>query len=397
MPKVDRRSVLASVGAAALGSIATPGHANAASPPLAKAIAPRGQRGIYVRQPSLELEDINAFFAGEVKWRAGKFEPAYRARAAQLFDEHGINPDKPTTADLSKILPMIESDHIMAMMGRIYYDQQYYAFMSLRDAYHARADMYLSELAAADNAGPGVFELNRSFEVPIYCRHEYHMQLGGYVGDPFAGYIYHQTFQNLFDGDIEQDQNFNAIAAACPVPEDGKVRRILDNGTGIGQVALAMKRRFPDAEVWGIDTAAPMLRYAHMRANRFGVPVNYSRRAAEANGFPDNHFDIIISTSFHHEVTEEASKKIFAEAQRSLRKGGVYRPAESGIDGYGDTPLQKIGTYLNYRWNREPWVMEWSGMDRFGAMRAAGLKLNTEGAKRGTGVTWIPGAVAWKV
>jgi ubiquinone/menaquinone biosynthesis C-methylase UbiE len=143
--------------------------------------------------------------------------------------------------------------------------------------------------------------------------------------------------------------------------------------------------------------AAPMIRYGHMRSNRLGVNVNYSQRLAEDNQFPDNYFDIIISTSFHHEVTEANTKKIFAEVQRTLRPGGVFRPAESGIDGYGHSPLNKVSTFMNYRWNHEVWVMEWSEMDRFGSMRAAGLKVNEKGSKEGTGYAWIPGATAWKV
>ena len=99
-------------------------------------------------------------------------------------------------------------------------------------------------------------------------------------------------------------------AALTPVPENKKVMRILDTGTGIGQYATSIKRRFPDAEVWGIDIGAPMLRYAHMRAVDMGVPVNFRQALSEKTGFPDNHFDLVISHLLHHEVTIDLARAL---------------------------------------------------------------------------------------
>jgi ubiquinone/menaquinone biosynthesis C-methylase UbiE len=209
------------------------------------------------------------------------------------------------------------------------------------------------------------------------------------MGDPFAGMIYFYGTLTLFDGKNEQDVSFDKTAAAVPVPADGKVRRILDNGTGPGQLATSLKRRFPEAEVWGIDVSGPMVRYAHHRANQMGLNVNFANRLAEDNGFPDNYFDIVVSTSFHHELTAEASKKVFTEAQRTLRKGGVYRPADSGINGYPQTPLEKVHTYLAWRQNHEVWMMEWADLDRLGAIKASGLKLDADGAAGGDGSPWL--------
>jgi len=93
-------------------------------------------------------------------------------------------------------------------------------------------------------------------------------------------------------------------------------------------LTVALKERFPDAEVWGIDAGAPMLRYGHMRAVRLGVGVNFSQRMAEDTQFPDNHFDLVTSYLLHHEVPADVTLKIIAEVQRVTRPGGVYYPLD---------------------------------------------------------------------
>src|SRR5207244_8188425 len=129
---------------------------------------------------------------------------------------------------------------------------------------------YLSEMEAADKSGPGSLELNKGLKLPEYTTHEIHIQPGGFVGDPFAGYLYRYGTDILYTGHNEQNETHNTIAASVPVPADNKVRRILDLGTSIGQYATALKDRFPDAEVWGLEVGAPMVRYAHMRAADLG-------------------------------------------------------------------------------------------------------------------------------
>jgi hypothetical protein len=47
-------------------------------------------------------------------------------------------------------------------------------------------------------------------------------------------------------------------------------KRILDIGSTVGHSVVPMAQAFPDAEVIAIDTAAPVLRYAHARARALG-------------------------------------------------------------------------------------------------------------------------------
>jgi SAM-dependent methyltransferase len=286
---------------------------------------------------------------------------------------HGLDAN---TVAIETVLPLFEADPLISLWGRTYMDGQYYKFRTLNDEFTTHADLYLSELEAADKAGPGSLELNPGLAVPDYSRHEIHTQLGGYCGNPFAGYIYHYGTQIEYTGHNNQDQVHAALAARVPVPADGRVKRILDYGTGAGQLATMLKQRFPEAEVWGTDIGGPMVRYAHMRASDIGSNVNFAQRLAEDSGFPANHFDMIVSYIVHHETPAESSRKIFAEVQRTLRPGGVYFP----VDIYTAAPpptdvVRRFRSWWNWRWNHEDWQMEWMHLDGRAAMREAGLSV----------------------
>ena len=376
---INRRSLLAA--ATASGSMLAAAQAMVMGRPAAAApsvdIQPRGQVGIFERLPDLNLESFHDYLRGFRQWsNFYGLRTACMKRAAEIVREHGLDPDQSDKLTFEQLLPMLEKDPTLNLYGRAWLDGQWYKFKTLQDAFHARADEYFSEMEAADNVGPGSLEMSlKQEDIPDYTKHEIHTQLGGYVGDPFAGYIYLYDVLILNDGANEQDAGFHRQVNETAIPADGKVRRILDHGTGVGQLATSFKTRFPEAEVWGIDVGAPMVRYGHMRANDMGVDVNFAQRLAEDNGFPDNYFDIISSSAFHHEVTAESSRKIFKEVYRTLRPGGVFAPTDN-FGGPQKGPFGMFREYLNWRWNHEDWLMEWVTLDSIDATQKAGLKFD---------------------
>ena len=132
--------------------------------------------------------------------------------------------------------------------------------------------------------------------------------------------------------------------------------------------------------MWGIDVAAPMLRYAHMRSVELNVDANFSQQLAEKTKFPDNHFDVVTSYILHHEVPEDISIDIVNEAFRILRPGGLFFPIDF-LTG-GTTPNNAWFTlkkWIDHRWNNEVWRMEYKGMDFAGDMEKAGFKVSHNG------------------
>lgn len=104
-----------------------------------------------------------------------------------------------------------------------------------------------------------------------------------------------------------------------------KPTRILDIGCTIGHNVVPLALAFPDAEVIAIDTAAPILRYAHARAQALGARnLRFIQMNAEDLGrFPDGHFDWVQTTMFLHELSGKALPKIVRECERVLKPGGL--------------------------------------------------------------------------
>ena len=66
--------------------------------------------------------------------------------------------------------------------------------------------------------------------------------------------------RSFFGGVNNDDVLHTKMADKTSLPLDGRVERIMDIGCAIGQFSCALKKRFPEAEVWGTDIGAPMVR-----------------------------------------------------------------------------------------------------------------------------------------
>jgi SAM-dependent methyltransferase len=104
---------------------------------------------------------------------------------------------------------------------------------------------------------------------------------------------------------------------------DGRVTRALDVGTGTGLGARAIRQRFPDAEVVGIDVAPEMIALARERVPDATFQLGDASRLA----FGDGEFDL---------VTHANMIPFLDETARVLRPGGWTLFAFSGGAG---TPI----------------------------------------------------------
>jgi SAM-dependent methyltransferase len=100
-------------------------------------------------------------------------------------------------------------------------------------------------------------------------------------------------------------------------------RRALDLGTGTGAAALAVARRFPDAEVVGIDLADSMIEAARRKSDR----VRFEVADAAALPFEDGAFDL---------VTHANMIPFFDELARVVAPGGYV---VFGFSGGSETPI----------------------------------------------------------
>jgi ubiquinone/menaquinone biosynthesis C-methylase UbiE len=389
---IGRRSLFTTAGAAS-AAIASffAGRAAEAREKVKKVVGDvelRGADGRLERLPSLDLESVQDFTGGFRALHNKGISPAAARRFERILRERGMDPKVPVT--MEQMLAMVEGDPIINLSAKAWLANQQVTWKTLQDYFHANADMYLAEMEAADTAGPGTLELNPDMDIPDYTRHEIHIQPGGYVGDPFAGHMYHYGTNSFYIGAIghnEQDQIHKGTANNLPLPADGQVKRILDMGCGIGQMAVALKERFPDAEVWAVDIGGPMVRYGHMRARDLGVAVNFRQALAEQTGFPDGHFDIVTSYIVHHELPQAATRAVIAEARRVTRSGGVYYPVDFNTGGTTGPAYGMFRRWWDHRWNNEVWSREYHALDFSAEIAKSGFThvKQTPAALRGFG------------
>ena len=102
----------------------------------------------------------------------------------------------------------------------------------------------------------------------------------------------------------------------------GVPRRILDLGCGTGTTTQMLKRRFPGAEVMGLDLSPQMLVMADHKARAAAVEVTFRHGNAMATGLPAAAFDVVCATLLFHETPPAVAKTILAEAFRLLTPGG---------------------------------------------------------------------------
>jgi len=275
---------------------------------------------------------------------------------------------------------MMTGDPTMMASARAWLATQQLTWAGVKQLFDANQDACLAALHGAERKGPGTLERDSDLNIPDYAKHEIHIMPGGYVGDPLAGYVYQYGGNSFHMGHNDQDEVQTAFVTAAPTPRNGKVRRILEIGCSCGQTTVALKRRFPDAEVWGIDVSGPMVHYAHMRATELGVDVNFRQVLGEATGFPNGYFDMVLTRIILHEVPNTKNTEIMKEISRVLRSGGTYYP----LDFYTSRPPPKdaygrFHRWWDHRWNGEVWALEHMDYDLPADLEGVGMAVTLDG------------------
>lgn len=382
---IDRRTLFGTTVAIA-GTIASDlavreaqAATNAKRAMLADDVEPRGSypQGRLERLPSLDMESRLEFAQGFRKWSLREFGRASSSRINELVKEAGFDPK--VSPPIKDVLAAVGNDLTVWTNVRCKTTAQQVMWNNLVDGFHANEKDYLKELDAADKSGPGTLELNPDINLPEYTKHEIHIQPGGYIGDSLAGYIYHYGV-NIFTLDLRSEDEFHReLAAIVPVPEDGKIQRFLDIGTGVAQLPMAIKERFPNTDVWGIDVGTPMLRYGHMRAAKQGLEINLAQRLAEDTKFEDNSFDVVTAYILFHEVPTQDAKKILTEVRRILRPGGVFFPVDFKTHSQSKPSASgRFNQWWDHVHNNEVWTEEYRDSNFIQMMADAGLTVRED-------------------
>lgn len=148
-----------------------------------------------------------------------------------------------------------------------------------------------------------------------YKAHDFHGVQNGYLNidaaltyDPITQYV-------LPPGETwVRESLVNAI--------QGQPRRIVDLGCGTGTTTLMLKRRFPQAEVIGVDLSPQMLVMAKHKAEADHTDIILRHGNAAATGLPAAACDVVCATLLFHETPPAVAKTILQESFRLLSPGG---------------------------------------------------------------------------
>ena len=123
---------------------------------------------------------------------------------------------------------------------------------------------------------------------------------------------------------------------------------ILDVGCGSGDTLLVLARNLPQADCTGIDASEPLLELGRQTAVTLGVQdrVHFEQADAQAIPYPDNSFDVVISTSVVHHAADPVA--MLKEIARVLAPDGMLYIADlrrSRLGGLFDDAARQALSY----------------------------------------------------
>ena len=216
----------------------------------------------------------------------------------------------------------------------------------------------------------GSLTLDPTLEIPAYFEVDYHIQPGGMHKEPLIPFVL-ATGQVVYHAG-RNDRWALKRSVAELIPE-GRYERILDLGCGIGQSIIPIKERFPEAEVYGIDLSAPLLKFAHRLAESEGIALHLGQQNAERTNFPDNFFDVVSSCILFHEIPDEAARNVIADAYRILKPGGYFQIGDTMPYRYLD-PYRRYSSDWQTEHNGEPYWRQAGLRDYPALLQAAGFR-----------------------
>ncbi|MEQ8246811.1 MAG: class I SAM-dependent methyltransferase [Alphaproteobacteria bacterium] len=231
----------------------------------------------------------------------------------------------------------------------------------------------LIDKAHVANPAFGTLHLDNEVAVPRYqSAMDMHWMPGSYhaeaqEGDVFAGALY--DLGGLYMGTGGKMGPYNdgpgwSVVHWLDHKHPGFApRSVLDIGCTVGHSTLAYTDAWPDAEIHGLDFSAPLLRYAHGRAESLGRSVHFWQGLAEDTKFPDNSFDLVVSSMFLHETSHKAVYKIAEEAHRVLRPGGLMLHVEQPPFAMMDSAWRQFEMDWDTHNNNEPFWGPMHDMD----------------------------------
>jgi ubiquinone/menaquinone biosynthesis C-methylase UbiE len=123
---------------------------------------------------------------------------------------------------------------------------------------------------------------------------------------------------------------------------------VLDVGCGTGTLAIVARERVgARGLVAGIDPSGQMIARARQKAERSGFPVDFQVGLIEHLAFPDQSFDVVLSTFMMHHLPDDLKRQGLVEVARVLKPGGRLLILDlQGHTGPGKSSIRELTPLL---------------------------------------------------
>lgn len=101
-------------------------------------------------------------------------------------------------------------------------------------------------------------------------------------------------------------------------------QRVLDIGCGTGTLEVELKRKYPAAQIVGLDPDPKALRRAKKKIKRAGVAVQLDQGFADELPYESGAFDRVISSFMFHHLEQPEREKMLREVLRVLKPAGAF-------------------------------------------------------------------------
>lgn len=225
----------------------------------------------------------------------------------------------------------------------------------------------LEALMAPKNSDLGTLSADLKIEYPAYYSEmDFHLQHGGIWRDDRGALIYFMGARLVHVGKNDSFELHDAFAKSLG---DISPKTILDLGCGYGKTTFSLKKRWPDAQVIGVDPSFPCLKLARRLGTERGHAIDWQQGVGERLPVDDASQDLVTITMVLHEVPPDDIRTIFNEVRRVLKPGGTLAMLENRT--LGD-PCRDVLAAWHSMLIGEPWSVPYRALDIDAELRDAG-------------------------
>tara|TARA_Y100000590_G_scaffold439007_1_gene562478 strand:+ start:547 stop:1731 length:1185 start_codon:yes stop_codon:yes gene_type:complete len=313
---------------------------------------------------------------------ASDMKTVYENKVEPKFEkEYGRKP-----SDGKEIRKLMLDEPIFKAWSSLRYNAQMMTWWSVQSSIERNLNKLVEAATQVLNNKPtgGSLELNAKTQIPKEITElDIHLMPGCFhneylPNDVAQGALYHYGTTVFSGGLPHRKDSKGGVARSIANYLDikypkWKPKRILDLGCTAGANTKPYAEVFKNADVHGIDVGAPLLRFGHAHAETENIKIHYHQRNALNSGFPDEHFDLITSSFFFHEVSVKDTEKIILECYRMLKPNGLMLHMELPPSDFTDA---YYNFYLDWDayYNNEPHYLKFRELDFNKLLTKSGFK-----------------------